>query len=81
MATALEDDVIRREVEESFGRLEKAITDDSDLWQETIRGKQVLATFASRAGVSPPRVKSLYLAAATESEHKPFAEIVASSTR
>ncbi len=31
---------------------------------------------AKRAGVSPPRAKSLYLAAATESEHKPFAEIV-----
>lgn len=66
VASALEDDVIRREVEVSFGRLEKAITDDNEVWQEAIPGKQVLATFASRAGVSTPRAKSLYLAAAAE---------------
>jgi predicted ATPase len=77
VVSALEDDVIRREVEESFGQLDSAITDDSDLWQEAIPGKRVLAAFASRAGVSTPRAKSLYLAAAAKSEHKPFAEIIA----
>jgi ABC-type lipoprotein export system ATPase subunit len=67
---------VRREVEETFTKLETALERDSDEWKALIPGKQVLAVFAGHAHVSIPRAKALYIGQAAESEQSPFQEII-----
>jgi ABC-type cobalamin/Fe3+-siderophores transport system ATPase subunit len=72
----LDGDAVRQEVEDAYVKLETAISTDSDNWKALIPGKQVLATFARRAGLSPSRAKAMYVSAAEQSSRNPFEEIV-----
>jgi ABC-type cobalamin/Fe3+-siderophores transport system ATPase subunit len=76
VALALADDVVRREVETTFGRFESAVSADTEEWKEAIPGKSVLAAFAQRSQIPLARAKSLYIAEAARSDRQPFAEIV-----
>jgi predicted ATPase len=73
--TVLESDSVSQEVEKTFEQLQKAIEVDSEEWKTLIPGKPVLATFASDAGLSPARAKSLYIDKAVTSGRQPFEEI------
>ncbi len=76
VTSALDGSTVRQEVEDTYTKLESAISTDSDDWKALIPGKQVLATFATHAGLSPvARAKSLYIAQAATSDQKPFEEI------
>jgi len=76
VSAVLAEDVVRREVEETFTRLETALEQDSDEWKALIPGKRVLAVFAGQAHVSLPRAKALYIGQASKSEQNPFQEII-----
>jgi hypothetical protein len=76
VSSILEGDEVRREVEGVFTRLEAALEQDSDDWKALIPGKQVLAVFAGKAGISLPRAKTLYIGAGLEGEHNPFQEVI-----
>lgn len=69
-------DEVRQEVEATFTELEGALDQDSDDWKTLIPGKRVLAVFASRANISLPRAKTLYIGQAQKSEHNPFQEVI-----
>ena len=75
--TVLESGSVSQEVEKTFEKLEKAIEADSEEWKGLIPGKPVLATFASDAGLSPARAKSLYIDKSATSDRQPFEEITA----
>ena len=68
-------DAVRQGVEETYDKLETAISTDSDEWKTLIPGKPVLATFANQVGLSPGRAKSLYISAVAEVDRNPFEEI------
>jgi hypothetical protein len=76
VSAILAGDEVRREVEETFTKLETALERDSDEWKALIPGKQVLAVFAAQAQVSLPRAKALYVGQAATSEQSPFQEII-----
>src|ERR1700733_720758 len=76
VSAVLTGDEVRREVEETFTKLETALERDSDEWKALIPGKQVLAVFAAQAQVSLPRAKTLYIGQAAKSQQNPFQEII-----
>ncbi len=76
VTAVLDGDAVRREVEDTYSRLETAISDDTDEWKMLIPGKPVLGAFASGAGLSAARAKSLYITQAAAGSHEPFKEIV-----
>lgn len=75
VTAVLSGEAIRGEVQETFQRLQTAVSDDTEEWKSLIPGKQVLGTFASSAGLSPARAKTIYIAQAATAEHDPFQEI------
>ncbi|GAC1381636.1 MAG: hypothetical protein NVSMB48_10070 [Marmoricola sp.] len=68
-------DAIADRVSETFSRLETSLDDDTDLWLREIPGKQLLASFASRADIKLGRLKTLYVKSAQIAAVDPFAEI------
>jgi hypothetical protein len=72
----LDGDAVRDEVEATYNKLAAAIDADSDDWKTLIPGKQVLAAFASHAGLSSARAKSLYIGQAARGDREPFKEII-----
>jgi ABC-type multidrug transport system ATPase subunit len=76
VSSILDGDEVRQEVEGVFATLETALEQDSDDWKALIPGKQVLAVFAGKAGISLPRAKALYVGEALKSEQSPFQEII-----
>jgi hypothetical protein len=73
---ALTPEEIEQIVAEVYGRMEQALADGA-AWKTEIPGKALVAQFASRAGVSPGRAKSMYLNAVHSSGRDTFADIVA----
>lgn len=76
VSEVLAGDEVRREVEETFTKLETALERDTDEWKALIPGKQVLAVFAGQAQVSLPRAKALYIGQAPKNQQNPFQEII-----
>lgn len=76
VTTVLDGDEVRLEVERFFATLEVALEHDADEWKVLIPGKQVLAVFASQAGISLPRAKTLYIGQARENDQNPFQEVI-----
>ena len=76
MDNALDPSVVGAWVETYFNRLSQSLQEDSEEWKNLIPGKPLFATFASKAGLTPSRAKTLYLNVALESEREPFSEII-----
>lgn len=78
---ALDEQAVHRIVESSYVALQTSLENDDEQWKALIPGKPLLASFASKAGVTTPRAKSMYLHAARQSEASPFVEVDAIFSR
>ena len=64
-------------IDEKYSLLQGSIDSDTDDWKKLIPGKPILAMFSSKAQLTPSRLKTLFVTAASATGSSPFGDIVA----
>jgi hypothetical protein len=76
VSTALNQGKVQKGIETQMSRILDSLDKDTDLWKYLVPGKQLLAKFASAAGIDLARLKTMYIRQAEKATESPFKDII-----
>jgi ABC-type cobalamin/Fe3+-siderophores transport system ATPase subunit len=76
ISSVLSTEEIKKIIEQRWGALTQLVEEDKEDWKKLIPGRMICHKFASIAGLSPGRFKTMYINKAKEAGLTPFEEIV-----
>ncbi len=76
IANELDDDSVRKLVEDTYQKFEDLLAKPSDDWKNVFPGKLILSRFCHEAREEESRLKNLYIRKAQEADTNPFQEII-----
>lgn len=76
IANELDDDSVRKFVEDTYQKFEDLLAKPGDDWKKEFPGKPILSRFCNAAREDESRLKNLYILKAQKADTNPFQEII-----